>query len=141
MKKKPSISVVLLIFLLSACGNSTSQSDVISPAELTEREDAIISTISDESFVFDYKIEAEYEEVSMWMEKYESGKLVDDKINEMTTQVAKESGTIILAKSKANEGETKQNYYIGVSDENGLTSMVAAEEKLDNTEYSSGVSG
>lgn len=137
MKKLSSILIILLVFSLSAC----SESDMISPADLNERENAIISTISDESFVFDYKTESEFKEVVVWIEKYESGKLVDDKINYMTTQIGEDGGTIILAKSKTGEKEIEQNYYIGVGDNGGLASSVAFDKKLDDKEYLSIVSG
>lgn len=80
MKKISVILMILLVFLLGACDNSsTSESNEIAGADLNEREDTILSTTSDNSFVFDYHIEKEYEEVVVWIEKYASGELVDDK--------------------------------------------------------------
>lgn len=51
MKKLFSI-VALSIFVLSACASNDSQSNTISIVELTERENAILSTTTDRSFVF-----------------------------------------------------------------------------------------
>ncbi|QUW23614.1 hypothetical protein JSQ81_08980 [Sporosarcina sp. Marseille-Q4063] len=75
------IIVALLVFVLSACVTNNAKSNTISAVGLTERENAILSTTSDISFVFDFNTDSEYKEVSVWIEKYELGKLVDDKIS------------------------------------------------------------
>lgn len=123
MKRLFVFLISLLVLSLSACnnGNSNSKSNVISAVDLNEREDVILSTISEESFVFDFNIDTEYKEVGVWLEKYESGELVDDKLGYMTTQTDK-NGTIILATSKSNDNEKKHAFNIGIGDKNGTSS-------------------
>lgn len=89
MKRLVVILIMLFVFSLSACDHSDNdaKSNIISASDLNERENAIISITSDQSFVFDYEIDAEYKEVALWIEKYKSGKLTDDKLGYMTTQL------------------------------------------------------
>lgn len=106
--------LALLIFLLSACSNNDSKSNIISAVELTERENAILSTISDKSFVFDFNIDSEYKKVSVWIEKYEFGEMVHDKISPITTQV-EGNGSIIFATSKVDDNQKQHTFNIGIS--------------------------
>lgn len=113
----------MVVIFLSACGNdnheSESNADTISPTELSKREDAIISTTAENSFVFDYKLSTAFKEVEVWIEKYESGKLVDDELNKLSTQIDRDDGMIILAASEI-DGET--TYHLGISDKGGTSS-------------------
>lgn len=135
MKKTYIIPIILFIFSLSACdnSNSNSKSNVIFAANLDERDNAIISTTSKESFIFDYNIDAEYKQVVVWIEKYESGKLID-KLGYMTTETEKNNGTIILATSKESDKEKQQTYYIGVGDKGGTTSAAVPDVKSKDME-------
>src|SRR5699024_3188990 len=94
--------LVLLVFALVACNDSNSKSNTISAVELTDRENMILSTTSDQSFVFDFKIGSEYKEISVWIEKYEVGELVDDRLSHITTEV-EESGSIMFAKTETGD--------------------------------------
>ncbi|MDW0117204.1 hypothetical protein QTL97_09665 [Sporosarcina thermotolerans] len=122
--------VALLLFLLSACSNNDSKSNIISAAELTEREKALLSTISDKSFVFDFNIDSEYKVVSAWIEKYEFGEMVHNKISPMTTPVEGD-GSIIFVTSKVNANQQQPTFNIGVSG-NGSTGSISG---LDTTSY------
>ncbi|UOQ48715.1 hypothetical protein MUN88_00695 [Gracilibacillus caseinilyticus] len=62
--------------------------------ELTEREEAILSITSDQSYVFDFDVDNKYKEVVVWVEKYETGKLANDKIIDFKT-VIENNGSII----------------------------------------------
>ena len=143
MKRISSILIVLLTFLLSACDNSNanSKSNIIFPANLDERENAIISTTSEQSFVFDYNVDPEYKEVAVWIEKYESGKLVNDKLGHMTTETDINNGTIIFATSNRSDEKQPQAYYIGVGDKGGTSSSVVSDDKSESLENMSIVSG
>lgn len=59
MKKVFIFLISLLILFLSACStnNSHSESNIVSAADLNVRENAIISTISEQSFVFDFNVD------------------------------------------------------------------------------------
>jgi len=122
MKKLFSI-VVLAVFVLSACVNNDSQANTISTVELTERENAILSITADSSFVFDFNIDSEYKELSVWVEKYAFGKLIDDKVSSISTTV-EENGTIVFATSKADGRQKQQTFNIGISG-NGSTGSVS----------------
>lgn len=97
----------LLVFCLSGCDdkNSNLKMNTVSEATLTEREKAILLTASDQSFVFDFQTDDVYKKVSVWVEKYESGKWIED-INRITTEI-KNEGTIIFTTSKT-DAETNQ---------------------------------
>ena len=114
--------IVLLTFTLSACSNSNSNSNTISTVELTERENTILTTTSDKSFIYDFKIEGEYKEVSVWIEKYEAGELVDDRLSEITTQI-RENGSIIFTNPKTNEKEKQHTFNIGIGSNGGTASI------------------
>lgn len=123
--------LALLIFLLSACSNNDSKSNIISAGKLTERENAILSTISDKSFVFDFNIDSEYKVLSAWIEKYEFGEMVHDKISPMTTPVEGE-GSIIFATSKIDDNQKKQHTFnIGISS-NGSTGSISGFDTISN---------
>ena len=102
--------------------NNNAKSNTISAAELTERENAILSTTSDKSFVFDFNIDSEYKVVSVWVEKYEFGELVDDKISSITTQV-EGNGSIIFATSKVDDSQKQHTFNIGISGNGSMGSI------------------
>lgn len=106
-------ALLSLVFALSACGNSHLKSNTIVEAELTDRENAILSTISNQSFVFDFNIDREYSEVTVWVEKYEFGKRVDDLIGGNKTQVT-ENGSIIFTTNHP-ESTLNQTFNLGVN--------------------------
>jgi hypothetical protein len=114
--------VALLIFVLSACVNNNAKSNTVSAVELTERENAIISTTSDKSFVFDFNSDSDYKELSVWVEKYESGKLVNDAISSLITDV-EGNGSIIFATSKPDENGKQQTFNIGISGNGSIVSV------------------
>ena len=138
--KRLFIIVALLVFVLSACVNNNTKSNTISAVELTERENAILSTTSDISFVFDFNIDSAYKEVSVWIEKYELGKLVDDKISSLTTQV-EENGSIIFATSKADGSRKQHTFNIGISGNDSMSSISHIETNLDDLDAMSIVWG
>ena len=126
--------IVLLLFVLNACNNSDFNSNTISVAKLTDRENTILSTTSDKSFIFDFEIEGEYKEVSVWIEKYEVGELVDDRLSEITTQI-NESGSIIFSNPKTSNTEKQHTFNIGIGS-NGSTESISGYDTntidLDN---------
>lgn len=121
MKRTLTILIsALLIFILSACDDNNS--NTISVAELTDRENAILSSSSDNSFVFDFNIDKEYKEVTVWLEKYESGNLVEDKIGDLTVQVEGD-GSIIFTTSKTNNSQNQSTFNIAISSKAGVSSI------------------
>lgn len=130
MKK---LFVLLLLGLLSlvlvACSQKDMESNTIATSELTDREKAILSTTSDKSFVFDFNIDSEYEEIAVWIEKYESGHLVDDGLGHITTQ-AGENGSIIFTTSK-NDNEKQNIFNIGISTDESTSSIIISDTALE----------
>lgn len=123
--------VALLVLVLSACANNKSKSNTISAVELTKRENAILTTTSDKSFVFDFNIDSDYKEVSVWVEKYESGKLVNDAISSLITNV-EANGSIIFATSNPDDSRKKQTFNIGISGNGGIGSVSNFETTSDD---------
>jgi hypothetical protein len=76
--KKLLTTILLFIAIVSGCDESDSENS-ITEAKLTDREAAILDTLAEKSFAFDYK-SSDYKEVAIWLEKYESGEIVDEKI-------------------------------------------------------------
>ena len=123
MKKTLTIVIsVLLLFVLSACNDSNS--NTISLAQLTDRESAILSSSSDIAFVFDFNIDKENKEGNVWVEKYEFGNLVNDKIANLTTQV-EGNGSIIFTTSRTNHIQKQPTFNIAISGKDGLSSINA----------------
>jgi hypothetical protein len=120
--KKLFAILVPLVFVLSACKGNDTTLNTISVVELTDRENAILSTTSDQSFVFDFNVDNHYEEVSVWIEKYESGKLVDDQISFMTSSV-EESGTIVFANTNRDGNQKYPSFNLGVSSKGSTSSI------------------
>lgn len=126
-----------LLFILAACTNTESEPNTITVAELTEREEGLLSTMAEQSFVFDFHVDKEYEEVAVWVEKYEFGKLVTEDMSRMTTTV-KENGSLIFATSKTTSENKDVIFNIGISGENGSASIIDMDqEAADLTDMSS----
>ena len=80
--------LTMLVFTLVACddGNSNLKINTVSDAKLTEREEVILLSTADKSFVFDFNVDDNYKDVAVWVEKYELGKLVGE-VNHISTQI------------------------------------------------------
>ncbi|GAA0323891.1 hypothetical protein [Oceanobacillus sp. FSL W7-1281] len=124
---------------LVACSQTATDANSLSVSELTEREDAILSIASDKSFVFDFNIDSEYKEASVWIEKYEAGKLVDDRLAHLTTEV-EQSGSIIVTLSE-NTNENNNSFNIGVGTNENLTSINVSDTDLTGLESMANVWG
>lgn len=122
-----------------ACSQIDTNANTISAGELTEREDAILSITSDKSFVFDFSIDSEYKEVAVWIEKYELGNLVDDRLGYMTTE-AEQSGSIIFTLLE-NVSEDNNIFNIGVGTDESLTSVNVPDKKSNEIENMTSVWG
>ncbi|MFA1819278.1 hypothetical protein ACDX78_03560 [Virgibacillus oceani] len=104
----------MMTFVFSACDSDNSDSGMITEADLTERENAILSITAEQSFVFDYSTDGEYEELTVWVEKYEFGELVDDRLN-LLNMAIEEDGSIILATSGETDTENQLSFHNGIS--------------------------
>ena len=124
MKRTATVLISALLFLIVSACDDSSNTNTISVAELTDRENAILSSSTDQSFVYDFSTDKEYKEVTVWIEKYESGNLVEGKIGELMTQVEGE-GSIIFTTSKTDPGQKQLTFNIAVGDKEGFSSVSA----------------
>ncbi|MFE7064957.1 hypothetical protein ACFVAD_22765 [Sutcliffiella sp. NPDC057660] len=128
------ISIAMLVLTLCACSNeAVSKSNTVSVEKLSEKENAILSTTSDKSFVFDFNIENEKKEVRVWIEKYEFGELVEDKISDLTSMVEK-TGYIIFTTSKKEESQKHHTFNIGISSNDTFSSLSNFDTDSDKLE-------
>jgi len=119
--------VLAAVFTLSACWNndgaanaskSFSRQSTIASADLTDREQAMISAMSDHAFVFDFELSKDYEEATVWLEKYEKGQLSNDGGPSMSSKVEGEGMIVFSTSSLASDPET-QIFKVSISDDSG----------------------
>jgi hypothetical protein len=131
----------MLFCSFSACTKIQKSNNTISEVKLTKRENAILSTTSDQSFVYDFNVASNYKELSVWIEKYEFGKLVGDKINHITSGI-KEDGTIIFTTSKTPTNQNQSLFNMSINSD-GSTSASNQVETIfkDGLEGVTSISG
>lgn len=122
-----SISISLLSLSLVACkADVPKPENILSVPELTAREKAILESSSEHSFLIDFKVDDTYKEMSVWVEKYEFGKLVEDEKGRMTTGVEK-NGTIIFTTSKTDDDQDQSMFNTSIQNDDGLVSATYPE--------------
>ncbi|MFP7416058.1 hypothetical protein [Priestia filamentosa] len=127
------IMLTVLTLSLVACKGDDSKSlkaNTISGANLTEREEALLSGPADQSFVFDFNADDQYKEVAVWVEKYESGKLVG-KLNRMSTEI-KNTGMMVFSTAKVNEENNQSRYSISVHSDDATSTAWTPEIIKEN---------
>ncbi|RAS76681.1 hypothetical protein [Priestia endophytica] len=125
--------LTVLTLSLVACdgeGSKNVKANTISSATLTEREEALLSGTADQSFVFDFNAGDQYKEVAVWVEKYESGKLVK-KLNRMSTEI-KNTGTMVFSTAKINEENNQARFSISVHSNEATTTGLSSETMKDD---------
>ncbi|QKY71419.1 hypothetical protein [Lentibacillus sp. CBA3610] len=135
------ILITIFAFVLSACdsdsSNTKTDTNTISSTDLSKMEKAILSTTSDESFVFNFNIDNKYNEMSVHVEKYKKGELVDDKLTQISLEVSDGEGTIIITSQKDNAEVNHSAFNIGISS-GGSTGSTSV---LDNDVEKKGTMG
>ena len=134
--------VAMLVIVLGACsGNET---NTISVADLTDREEEILSLTTNDAFLFDFNIDDTYQEVSFWVEKYESGKLVGKKINDATAPVYG-NGSLMFARTQNPDNENQFTFMTGIktegddeSDQSSFSSLVTEQRELEDASITTG---
>ncbi|RRN71966.1 hypothetical protein EI200_09990 [Peribacillus simplex] len=125
-----SIIISLLSFSLVACkADDPKPENTFSVPELSAREKAILDNSSEHSFLIDFNVDNTYKEMSVWVEKYEFGKLVEDEKGRMTTAV-KDNGTIIFTTSKTVDGQNLSMFNISIQNDDG-TDTATYPETID----------
>lgn len=74
------------LLMLVACENNSdpTKESTIGTADLTKREQAILTTTAGKSFVYDFSVDNDYKNVNIFVERYEFGKLVSENPNGVT---------------------------------------------------------
>ncbi|MBK5461665.1 hypothetical protein [Peribacillus sp. TH27] len=123
-----SIMISLLSFSLVACKNAEPKSETsLSVSKLTEREKSILTNTSEHSFLIDFDVDDTYKKMSVWVEKYEAGKLVEDEMGLMTTGI-KDNGTIIFTTSKTPEKQNLSMFNISIQSDDGVSTATYLEK-------------
>lgn len=123
-----SIMISLLSFSLVACKNADPKSEnSLSVSKLTEREKSILTNTSEHSFLIDFDVDDTYKKMSVWVEKYEAGKLVEDEMGLMTTGI-KDNGTIIFTTSKTPEKQNLSMFNISIQSDDGVSTATYLEK-------------
>ncbi len=130
-----SIILSLLSFSLVACKADDQKSEnSLSVPELTAREKAILENSSEHSFLIDFNVDETYKEMSVWVEKYEFGKLVEPEMGRMTTGIEK-NGTIIFTTSKTDDDQKRSMFNVSIQNDDG-TDTVTYPETIDEMDSS-----
>ncbi|MED3910662.1 hypothetical protein P4597_16025 [Peribacillus simplex] len=141
--KKIFLSIILSLLSLSlvACkANDPKSENNLSVPELTAREKAILENTAEHSFLIDFNIDDTYKEMSVWVEKYEFGKLVEDEKGRMTTGVEK-NGTILFTTSKTDEEQDQSMFNISIQNDDGITTATYPETIDEKDSSVSGSAG
>lgn len=134
-----SIILSLLSFSLVACKADDPKSENnLSVPELTAREKAILENSSEHSFLINFSVDDTYKEMSVWVEKYEFGKLVEEEKGRMTTGVEK-NGTIIFTTSKTDADQKRSMFNISIQSDDGSDTVTYPEtiDEMDSSVWGS----
>ncbi|RSK31940.1 hypothetical protein [Bhargavaea beijingensis] len=121
-----------LLLLLGACSQEEAS---IYPADLTEREEAILDMMAVPSFMFDFEAPDDDGEVSVWMEHYQSGRLENDRFLDLTAPVA-QNGFVTFV-SNVHDTDGIQLFRLGINSDGDSTASSFAMES-DHLERMSG---
>ncbi|APC47540.1 hypothetical protein J5S49_09840 [Virgibacillus halodenitrificans] len=119
-------AIFLVLSYLAGCSNEqTSTSIKVNESDLSEREEAILLSTAEQSFIFDFKADPSYKEVELWLDKYEFGKKTE-KVNHLISDI-KEKGYLMFAISK-DAGEQEMSVFnVGVFSNGGTSDLTNAE--------------
>lgn len=136
------ILITIFAFVLSACdsdsSNTKADTNTISSTDLSKMEKAILSTTSDDSFVFNFNIDNKYNEMSVQIEKYKKGDLVDDKLTQISLEVSDGKGAIIITSQKDNAEVNHPTFNIGINSGGSTGSTSVLDNDVDNKKGATG---
>ncbi len=119
-----------LILLLCGCSEIKGNTNTISVSDVTDREQAILHMNTNHAFMFDYNVSDEYKKATVWVEKYEAGKLADHPVSSITTSV-KTDGTILFSIQKPIQEFNKTILNLSVGNKDGSGSGLNVDEQPD----------
>ncbi|MGE6377847.1 hypothetical protein [Peribacillus muralis] len=130
-----SLALCLVSLTLVACKENQPKSDnTLSVPKLTAREQAILANTSENSMLIDFNVDDSYKEMSVWVEKYEAGKLVEAEKGLMNAEIEK-NGTIIFTTSKTDDDQKLSMFNVTIQNDDGTTTATYPE-KMDKKDAS-----
>lgn len=142
MKKLLSLTIIIMmIFSLTACGNQNNISkNTITATKLTEKENMLVSSISNANFVFDFNVDDTYNKASLVLERYEFGKKVEGKTRRISRNIKNNDGTIIFTTNTSSPGKNENQvvFNISINSDSGSGTLTSSEEILKKGEVLSG---
>ncbi len=128
--KKQLFLLIPLIFVLCGCSEIKGDTNTISVSDVTDREQAILHMNTNHAFMFDYNVSDEYKEATVWVEKYEAGKLADHPVSSISTSV-KTDGTILFSIQRPIQEFNKTILNLSIGDKDGSGSGQSVDEQPD----------
>ncbi|MDT9754835.1 hypothetical protein ABEO47_00985 [Heyndrickxia faecalis] len=93
------------------------------PAKLTANEEAILHASTDNSFLYQYRVDPhKYKSVRIWLEEYKYGKLVNGDLFELEGEAGKK-GTIMFTASPVSENSKRYKIIEGIYTGKGNTTF------------------
>lgn len=145
------MTVGLLTTVLYGCEESIAseksrQKDntISSVQSFSDRENTILTTAAETAMIFDFQLANQYKEIKVWIEKYQSGKLIDDESGLSWMDSIKDSGTIVFTAPKSAADDKSFTYQIGIGSNGEFLTTAQADEnqtKNDQLEIMGMVSG
>ena len=113
----------LILCVLTACTSGGKTKSQVQALDLDDKEQWLMEMVTEQAFVFDYQTNKTDHLLSLWVEKYEAGKLVEENLVELSSEMEKE-GSLIFATSKQVEDSKEVTIHLGAGNEDGYVSMV-----------------
>jgi hypothetical protein len=97
--------VLCLALFLFGCGQA---SNSVGPLKLTDREELLISALSERSFVFEYDLDTgKYSWIMVWVEEYQNGEKTESE--DMNMSCGAESKGMLILTIPRSDGEVTMN--------------------------------
>ncbi|AOH56773.1 hypothetical protein ABE28_020585 [Peribacillus muralis] len=130
-----SLALCLVSLTLVACKEDQPKADnALSVPKLTAREQAILANTSENAMLIDFNVDDTYKELSVWVEKYEAGNLVEAEKGRMKAEI-KKNGTIIFTTSKTDDDQKLSMFNVTIQNDGGTTTATYPE-KMDKKDPS-----
>lgn len=105
------LSMIALLVCLTACsnkGNNTMNDiDIISEANLTDREKMFLSVDNEAYFTFDFSVSEKYKWIEVWIDRYEFGKKISSNGKLVTGISESKKGMILATLTKPDDMKNK----------------------------------
>ncbi|MCC5890378.1 MAG: hypothetical protein JJU01_07400 [Alkalibacterium sp.] len=136
MKKIVSIIVIVLgifslLVLFSACTDesaSTADSTLtISEGDLTEREEFLLSSLTEQSFMYDFAIEGGHEGLALYVEKFVYGEQEEYPVGSIIIEEIDESGSLLFAINRPDIESDERSFIFGVESDGNWSTVTSMD--------------